>query len=263
MAVRTIKYLVVDNIVDDVPEGAPEIDASVGSTADVAGALVKLAGVPSNGDIYLRTARPDGSLRWQPLSSLTALPDEAVLTAKVVRGRGPTRPAGPQPVTQTAAPAGSHGMGHALGGLFKKLAVGGGSGGGSTGGFGHMGHLGRNDADEQYQEQLREQQMIQELEDGAMRRDVDDNTGDWTNMDNNAGPDPEDCDHDGDRSSSDHDGDHDSHHDDNDNVVDNDNDNDNDNDANDRGDWQAMDNDAGPEPDDNDNGFDDNDNDDN
>lgn len=47
---------VVDNIIDDVPDSAPEIDAPIDSAADVAIALVKLAGAPSNGDIYLRVS---------------------------------------------------------------------------------------------------------------------------------------------------------------------------------------------------------------
>lgn len=92
----------------------------------------------------------------------------------------PPGPAAQRPPSQSqqyqaaAAPAGSssHGLGHAIGGLFKKLAVGGSSGGvthtgmSSGGGFGRMGGmglggLGRNDDDNDYDRQLREQQMTQ------------------------------------------------------------------------------------------------------
>lgn len=85
MAVRSIQYLVVDDVMADVPDGAPEIDASVQTAADVAAALTSAAGVPPGAEIYLQTFRPDGSMRWQPLASVSSLPDMPCLRAKVLR----------------------------------------------------------------------------------------------------------------------------------------------------------------------------------
>lgn len=52
-----VSYMqVVDNVVDDVPDAAPEIDATVGSASDIAAALINMAGAPSGGDIYLRVS---------------------------------------------------------------------------------------------------------------------------------------------------------------------------------------------------------------
>jgi hypothetical protein len=44
----------VDNIVDEVPDAAPEIDVEVASADDVAAALHNTAGVPSGAEIYLQ-----------------------------------------------------------------------------------------------------------------------------------------------------------------------------------------------------------------
>lgn len=38
--------------------------------------------------LHLQTQRPDGSLRWQPLSAVAMLPDDSLLLAKIVRGKG-------------------------------------------------------------------------------------------------------------------------------------------------------------------------------
>lgn len=83
------------------------------------------------------------------------------------------------------APGGkTQGVSHALGGLFKKLAVGGGSSGasaGAMGGFGRGGFSSNRPEEEEDERQLREQQMLEQLE-----ADRDQRHG-WTDMDNNAG----------------------------------------------------------------------------
>eukprot|EP00775_Hariotina_reticulata_P000958 gene958-1284_t len=78
MPLISIQYLEVDNVVDDVPDGAPEIDADVETADQIAAALVQQAGV---------SPHADGSARWQPLSAVTSLPNSSVIKAKVVRSK--------------------------------------------------------------------------------------------------------------------------------------------------------------------------------
>ncbi|KAF6248254.1 hypothetical protein COO60DRAFT_1125488 [Scenedesmus sp. NREL 46B-D3] len=268
MALRTVKYLVVDNIVDEVPDAAPEIDVEAASADDVAAALHSTAGVPGSADIYLQTFRPDGSARWQAVSAVHELPDVSVLLAKIVRTKAVPRPAAARPQQQqqqrppaAAAAAGhhvqpggtSHGLSQAIGGLFKKLVVGGGStgaassagggrlGGGGFGGGGGMGRMGRDE--DEYERQLREQQPLEALEQGR---------GNWTAIDNNAGPDAEACDgmHADDRADNDGDGipDRIDNDDDNDGIPDNiDNDIDGDGIPNDRDGFGDADGDGVPD----------------
>lgn len=73
---------------DEVPDGAPEIDVQLDGPSDLAAALLKTTHLPPTSDIFLQTARPDGTLRWQPLSALDSLPDASLLVAKLVRPKG-------------------------------------------------------------------------------------------------------------------------------------------------------------------------------
>lgn len=45
MPLISIQYLEVENVVDDVPDGAPEIDADVETADQIAAALVQKAGI--------------------------------------------------------------------------------------------------------------------------------------------------------------------------------------------------------------------------
>jgi hypothetical protein len=47
----------VDNIVDEVPDAAPEIDVEVASADDVAAALHNTEGVPNGAEIYLQVGQ--------------------------------------------------------------------------------------------------------------------------------------------------------------------------------------------------------------
>jgi hypothetical protein len=75
----------VDNIVDEVPDAAPEIDVEVASADDVAAALHNTAGVPNGAEIYLQvwqdvrhmlqtiTVRMEGSIAASSCSVLMYL----------------------------------------------------------------------------------------------------------------------------------------------------------------------------------------------
>lgn len=72
-----------------MPDGAPEIDVpNVSGPADIAAALLATTRLPQSAEIYLQTARPDGSLRWQPLNAVSGLPEGGVLLAKLVKPKG-------------------------------------------------------------------------------------------------------------------------------------------------------------------------------
>jgi hypothetical protein len=60
----------------------------VSTPNDIAAALLTTTRLPPSADIYLQTARPDGSLRWQPLNALSALPEGSLLLAKMVKPKG-------------------------------------------------------------------------------------------------------------------------------------------------------------------------------
>jgi hypothetical protein len=45
MPLISIQYLEVENVIDDVPDGAPEIDADVETADQIAAALVQKAGI--------------------------------------------------------------------------------------------------------------------------------------------------------------------------------------------------------------------------
>jgi hypothetical protein len=65
-----------------------QIDVSIESVDDIAAAIVRAPGIPPGADLYLQTARPDGSLRWQPLTAVTTLPKGDTFVVKVRRPRG-------------------------------------------------------------------------------------------------------------------------------------------------------------------------------
>lgn len=86
---RTIRYLIVDNVLADVPDAAPEVDAVVQSPADVLAALARVGVAANAQSAYLHTLRPGtkNEWRWQPLAAVSQLPaPPAPLVVKVLRG---------------------------------------------------------------------------------------------------------------------------------------------------------------------------------
>lgn len=83
--VRTVKYLVVQDVLEHVPNGAPEIDGSIATVADLKACLLGVPGVPKSSLYYLQTVRTDGTLRWQPLEVVTDLPHSSLLVVKIVK----------------------------------------------------------------------------------------------------------------------------------------------------------------------------------
>jgi hypothetical protein len=83
---RTIRYLVVDDIQKDVPDTAPEVDVEVRTADDVLQVLTRAVQIPSGAEIFLQTLRADGTPRWQELRLISSLPEEpTVLLVKVVK----------------------------------------------------------------------------------------------------------------------------------------------------------------------------------
>jgi hypothetical protein len=113
MTERTVRYLVVDDVLADVPDAAPEVDGPVASANDILALLSRVGVGAAPQAIYLHTLRPGtkNDWRWQPLAAVSQLPPPpAPLVVKILRS---ALNSGPNPAALAAAAAGGAAAGGA------------------------------------------------------------------------------------------------------------------------------------------------------